>query len=243
MVMINKDLEWLSRRTEEYRSSKDDAMGVVEDLDEIGKLGRGFSFMDDLDKVDIGDGLIPRLTYVSARLTLGQKDEMCELLKAYMCYFAWDYTEMPGLSRELVEHRLPIKAGFRPDKQGTRNFKLEIVGRVKEEVDWLLQSRFIQPCRYADWVYNIVPVEKKNTGNIQICMDFRNLNRATPKDEYPMPVADLLIDSASGNKVISFLDGNAGYNQIFMAKENVSKTAFRCPGLVGLFEWVMMTFG
>jgi hypothetical protein len=76
MVMINKDLEWLSRRIEEYRSSKDDAMGVVEDLDEIGKLGRGFSFMDDLDKVDIGDGLIPRLTYVSARLTLGQKDEM-----------------------------------------------------------------------------------------------------------------------------------------------------------------------
>jgi hypothetical protein len=58
-----------------------------------------------------------------------------------------------------------------------------------------------------------------------------------------MPVADLLINSVSGNKVISFLDGNAGYNQIFMAKEDVSKTAFRCPGFVGLFEWVIMTFG
>jgi hypothetical protein len=57
-------------------------------------------------------------------------------------------------------------------------------------------------------------------------MDFRNLNRASPKDEYPMLVADLLIDSASGNKVISFLDSNAGYNQIFMAKEDVSKTTF-----------------
>jgi hypothetical protein len=79
---------------------------------------------------------------------------------------------------------------------------------VKEEVDRLLQAGFIQPCRYADWVSNIVPVEKKNTGKIQICVDFRNINRATPKDEYLMPIANLLIDSALGNKVISFLDGN-----------------------------------
>jgi hypothetical protein len=72
---------------------------------------------------------------------------------------------------------------------------------------------------------------------------FRNLNRATPKDEYLMPVAKLLIDSTSGNKMISFLDGNASYNQIFMAKEDMSKTAFWSPGFVGLFEWVVMTFG
>jgi hypothetical protein len=58
-----------------------------------------------------------------------------------------------------------------------------------------------------------------------------------------MPVADLLVNSALGNKVISFLDGNAGYNQIFMAKEDVSKTTFHCLGFVGLFEWVIMTFG
>jgi hypothetical protein len=58
-----------------------------------------------------------------------------------------------------------------------------------------------------------------------------------------MPVADLLIDSASGKKVINFLDSNAGYNQIFMAKEDVSKTAFHYPGFVGLFKWVVMTFG
>jgi hypothetical protein len=58
-----------------------------------------------------------------------------------------------------------------------------------------------------------------------------------------MHVADLLIDSASGNKVISFLDSNVGYNQIFMLKEDMSKTAFCCPGFVGLFKWVVMTFG
>jgi hypothetical protein len=109
-------------------------------------------------------------------------------------------------------------------------------------VDRLLQAGFIQSCRYADWVSNIVLVEK-NTRKIRIYVDFRNINRATLKDKYPMPVADLLADSASGNKVISFLDGNVDYNQIFMAKEDVSKTAFRCPGFIGLFEWADMTFG
>ena len=57
-----------------------------------------------------------------------------------------------------------------------------------------------------------------------------------------MPIADMLINEASGHRVISFLDGNVGYNQIFMAEEDTSKTAFRCPGFVGLFEWVVMTF-
>ena len=58
-----------------------------------------------------------------------------------------------------------------------------------------------------------------------------------------MPIADMLINEASGHRVISFLDDNTGSNQIFMAEENTSKTAFRCPGFVGLFEWVVMTFG
>ena len=55
-----------------------------------------------------------------------------------------------------------------------------------------------------------------------------------------MPIADMLINEASGHRVISFLDGNAGYHQIFMAEEDIFKTAFRCPGFVGSFEWVVM---
>jgi hypothetical protein len=74
-------------------------------------------------------------------------------------------------------------------------------------------------------------------------MDFRNLNRATLKDEYPMPIAETLINAATGNKILSFMDGNAGYNQIFMAPKDIHKTAFRVPGVGGLFEYVVMTFG
>jgi hypothetical protein len=93
--------------------------------------------------------------------------------------------------------------------------------KVKEEIEQLLKAGFIQPCRYAKWVLNIIPIEKD-----QVCVDFRNLNRATPKDMYPMPMADVLVNKAFGHKIISFLDGNAGYNQIFMAKEDGRKTIF-----------------
>jgi hypothetical protein len=88
-----------------------------------------------------------------------------------------------------------------------------------------------------------VPVEKKGTNKLHVCIDFRDLNKATPKDEYPMHIADFLVNFASGHKVLSFLDGNAGYNQIFMAEEDLSKTAFICPRFVCLFEWIVMTFG
>ncbi|KAK1691819.1 hypothetical protein QYE76_008516 [Lolium multiflorum] len=105
----------------------------------------------------------------------------------------------------------------------------------------MLAAGFIRPCRYAEWISSIVPVEKKD-GRWRVAIDFRDLNRATPKDEYPMPVAETLINAAAGHKVLSFMDGNAGYNQIFMAPEDIHKTAFRVPG-VGLFEYVVMTFG
>jgi hypothetical protein len=74
-------------------------------------------------------------------------------------------------------------------------------------------------------------------------VDFRDLNRATPKDEYPMPVAETLINAAAGHKILSFMDGNAGYSQIFMASEDIHKTAFQVPRAVGLFNYVVMTFG
>ena len=150
---------------------------------------------------------------------------------------------MSDLIRNLVEHRLPIKADFRPYKQPVRRFNPIIYDRIKIEINRLLDAGFIRSCYYADWISNIVPVEKKDSGKIRVCINFRDLNKATPKDEYLMPIADMLINEASGHCVISFLDGSAGYNQIFMAEEDVSKTAFRCPGFVCLFEWVVMTFG
>ena len=69
----------------------------------------------------------------------------------------------------------------------------------------MLDVGFIRSYRYTDWISNIVPVEKKDSGNIRVCIDFRDLNKATPKDEYPMPIADILIIHASGCRVIGLL--------------------------------------
>jgi hypothetical protein len=215
---------------------------TIEDFDEVEKFGQVFSSADPLEEINIGDGITPRLTFVNKNLSLENKDAIKKLLRNFVDCFTWNYREMHSLSRELVEHRLPIKTCFRPYKQSTWRFNLIIHDWVKE-VERLLDAGFIQPCRYAEWVSNIVPVEKKNTGKIWVCIDFHNLNKATPKDEYSMPIANMLINNASGHRVISFLDGNVGYNQIFMAKEDLPKMDFRCPGFISLFEWVVMTFG
>jgi hypothetical protein len=170
------------------------------------------------------------------------REEMIALLKEYRDCFAWDYTEMHGVDRSIVEHQLPLNKGFRPFQQRARQMKAEVLEEVKKEVEKMLDAGFIRPCRYAKWISSMVLVQKKD-GRWRVCVDFRDLNRATPKDEYPMPVAETLINAAAGHKMMSFMDGNAEYNQIFMAPEDVNKTAFRVPGAVGLFEYLVMTFG
>jgi hypothetical protein len=241
MVSKERDITWLQGWVNKYHSEVNGMCEAVDDFDDIGKLGQGFMSIDKLDEINMGGEMDKRLTYINAGLYGEQRHKMYELLRGFIDCCAWTYKEMPGLSRDLVEHVLPIKKGFRPFKQALRNYSPELLGRIKEEIERLLEAKFIWTCWYADWVSNIVLVEKKNSGKIRICVDFCNLNQAMPKDEYPMPVADDLINKASGHKMISFLDGNAGYNQVFMADEDISKTAFRCPGFVGLL--MVMTFG
>jgi hypothetical protein len=162
------------------------------------------------------------------------------VLKKYEDYYAWSYTELPGLHRKLVEHRLPIRTQFEPYQQALRRMAPDIILKVKEEIERLVGSVFIRPARYVEWLSNIVPVIKKN-GKLRICVDYRNLNNATPKDEYPIPVADLLVDGVA--QILSMMDGHSGYNLIFIAEEDVHKTAFRCPGSIGTSEWIVMPFG
>ena len=82
-----------------------------------GKLGYGFTSADDLEEVDIGPGDKPRPTFISKRLDPSLRELMIALLREYRDCFVWDYTEMPGLDRSIVAHRLPLKKGFRPFQQ------------------------------------------------------------------------------------------------------------------------------
>jgi hypothetical protein len=120
--LIDPNEEWLQKRLVEYRSNENDMYESIEELDGMNKLGQGFTLADPLEEVDIGDGSVPRPPFVNKDLKADYKDELIILLKEYVDCFAWEYHEMPGLSRELVEHRLLIKAGFRPHKQPARKF-------------------------------------------------------------------------------------------------------------------------
>jgi hypothetical protein len=83
-------------------------------------------------------------------------EELIKLLKEYKDCFTWDYSEMPGLDRSIVEHRLPIKPGFKPYKQPPRKiYKDEVLADVKKEIERLIEANFIRPCRYAEWISNI----------------------------------------------------------------------------------------
>jgi hypothetical protein len=131
-------------------------------LTDDGKLGYGFTSADELEEIDIGPGDKPRRTFVGTKLRPCVREPMIALLKEYVDCFAWDYTEMPGLDRRIVEHRLPLKNGFWPFQQRARQMKAKVLVEVKKEVEKMLEAGFIRPCRYAESILSVVPVQKKD---------------------------------------------------------------------------------
>ena len=112
---------------------------------------------------------------------------------------------MPGLDPGLVAHTLNVDPEAKPVAQPARIFHIEMEGQIVKEVQKLLAVGFIKPIQHPRWLYNIVPVKKKN-GQIRCYVDFRNLNKACPKDEFPLPNMNLLIDFAAGNAMFSFME-------------------------------------
>ena len=163
-----------------------------------------------------------------------------ELLKEFSNVFAWNYEEMPGLNPSLVCHTLNVEPGAKPVVQARRNYHKEDEVQIKQEIEKLLACGFIKPIKHPTWLANIVPVKKKN-GQVRVCIDYRDLNKACPKDEFPLPNMDMLMDSTSSQGMLSFMDGFSGYNQIKMAARDAEKTAFHT--LYGNFHYTVMPFG
>jgi hypothetical protein len=103
--------------------------------------------------------------------------------------------------------------------------KPEWMLKIKEEVIKQLQAGFIKVVSQTDWVANVVPVPKKD-GKVRMCIDFKDLNRAFPKDDFPLPHIDVLVDNTARSALMSFMDGFSGYNQIRMAPEDMKKMTF-----------------
>ena len=110
---------------------------------------------------------------------------------------------------------------------------------IEKEVKKLLDAKIIVPLRYSSWVANLVPVRKKN-GEIRLCVDFRNLNRSSLKDNYPLPKIEQILQKVVGAQRISMVDGFSGYNQISMHPNDKEKTSFTTP--CGTFMYDKMPF-
>jgi len=119
--------------------------------------------------------------------------------------------EMLGLSSNLVVHKLKVDPNAKPMKQSSRKYGLDVEEKIKLEVQKLLKVRFIEEIECPSWLANIVPVKKKN-GQIRVCEDFWDLNKACPKDEFSLPNVDILVDAVASHERFSFMDGYNGYN-------------------------------
>nr|GMD66325.1 uncharacterized protein LOC109154689 [Ipomoea batatas] len=95
--------------------------------------------------------------------------------------------EMPGLDPKVVVHRLAVKKACRPVKQAQWRFRPELIPSIKGEVNKLIEAGFIREVKYPTWISNIVGVRNKNS-QIRVCVDFRDLNVACPKDDFPLPI-------------------------------------------------------
>ena len=111
---------------------------------------------------------------------------------------------------------------------------------IKAEIEKLLKAGSIYPVPLTEWVQNVVPVNKKQ-GTIRVCIDFRDLNKACPKDNFPTLHIDQIIDNCAGSVIFSFMDGFSGYNQIEILPSDQHKTTFIFPW--GTFAYKKLPFG
>jgi len=144
-------------------------------------------------------------------LSLEEQEEVAVVISRHLDAFAWTASDMLGIDPYFLCHHLTMDTRVRPVRQRRRKFNEERCLVVKEETQKLLSSGHIRDIQYPEWLANVVLVKKEN-GKWRMCVDVTDLNKACPKDSYPLPNIDALVDSASGCKMLSFLDAFSGYN-------------------------------
>ena len=138
---------------------------------------------------------------------------MAEVISRHLDAFAWSASDMPGIDPDFLCHHLSMDATVRPVRLRRRKFHQERQLVVREETQKLLSAGHIREIQYPEWLANAVLVKKANR-KWRMCVDYTYLNKACPKDSYPLPSIDALVDSASGCNVLSFLDAFLGLSLI-----------------------------
>ncbi|KAA0039307.1 uncharacterized protein E5676_scaffold169G001000 [Cucumis melo var. makuwa] len=178
----------------EIETPEEDAEDVPQSLEDGGQ-----STVDELKEVNLGTIEEPRPTFISVSLSSEEDGKYMSLLTEYKDIFAWSYKEMPRLDPKVAVHHLAIKPGYQPIKQAQRRFRPELIPHIKVEVNKLIEAGFIREVKYLTWIANIVPVRKKN-GQLRVCVDFHDLNNVCPKDDFPLPITEIMVDATTGHE-------------------------------------------
>ena len=195
---------------------------------------------EELEKVVLDDKKPDQTTSIGTKMDGGLRESMIKFLKNNSDVFAWTHEDMPGINPSVIYHRLNIDPSIRPIKQKRQVFVPDRNQAVFYEVEKLLTAGFIREVYYPDWLANVVMVKKSN-GKWRMCVDFTDLNKACPKDSFPLPRIDQLVDSTARHKLLTFMDAFSGYNQIMMDEGDQEKTSFITSNR--LFCYKVMPFG
>lgn len=245
--MTCKKNEWQDFKTQSNFEAMNQEVGNEEDQmpEEIIRQLENFKNkqqpnLNETEAINLGDDENVRETRISVHLSKELKKEIVDALNEYKDVFAWSYDDMPGLSTDLVVHKLPINPACPPVKQEPGKINRDTTLKIKEEIEKQFQAKVIQVARYTTWLANVVPVPKKD-GKTRVCVDYRDINRASPKDDFPLPNIHMLIDNCAKHDLASFVDCYAKYHQICMDEEDAEKTAFITPW--GPFCYRVIPFG
>ncbi|GAU39516.1 hypothetical protein TSUD_68800 [Trifolium subterraneum] len=170
---------------------------------------RRVSPIEDLEPIQIGEAP-HELTNLGTHLDEEEKEKIIEILRKNVDLFAWKPSDMPGIDETIITHKLAIVPNSKPVSQRKRKVGEERRTSIDEEVHKLKEAGFIEEIKYPEWLANVVLVKKSN-GKWRMCVDFTDLNKACPKDPYPLPSIDRLIDGAS-----AFMSNTYNYHYTVM---------------------------
>ena len=179
---------------------------------------------EELEPVSLDDDP-EHLAYIGSKLAKDLKGLLTQFLRQNRDIFAWKQADMGGIDPTVITHKLNTNPSFKPVKQKRKSFAPERQKAINEEVGKLLQAGAIREVEYHEWLANVVLVKKAN-GKWRLCIDFTDINKACPKDSFPLPRIDLIVDATAGHELLSFMDAFSGYNQISMDPNDQEKTSF-----------------
>ena len=177
------------------------------------------SKVEALETVALVEDGTTKTTRIGTTLSPEMRTRLIEFLKENLDVFMWSHEDMPGISPKIIQHKLKVDPERKPIQQKRRAFAPKRDQAIVEEVTKLLTTGFIREVYYPDWLSNVVLVKKAN-GKWRMCVDFTDLNKACPKDSFPLPRIDQLVDSTAGHKLLTFMDAFLGYKLIKMDEED-----------------------